>query len=114
MGFRRVGTPMSKPGGFKALMAGEPESKIEFPKEIQRNQTIAVLWGAIWHRVKAYKTLKFVVPDVKSGNCIDSTNAHTFMVPFEGQNGAKEQLKELGTNGEPMLNLLTTLGCSHV
>merc|ERR1711964_385509 len=115
MGFRRVGTPMSKPGGFKALMAGKPESEIEFPEEIQRNQTIAILWGAIWHRVKAYhKTLKFVVPDVKSGRGIESTNAHIFMQPFEGENGAKEQLKELETDGEPMLKLLTTLGCSHV
>jgi len=99
-------------GGFEKLMAGE--YNIAFPKSINPDETVAVLWGAIWHCVKAYHaTLSFVVPDNsgKYGEAVNSSDALRFMIPLEK---AIEQLEKLDGKGDTMLNLLKTLNCSHV
>merc|ERR1711964_605640 len=99
-------------GGHKELMAGK--SEIRFPEEIIPDETIAVLWGAVWHTVKKHTArLEFVVPDKSGtyGECPTLSNAHNFMKPV---NEAMDQLQTLGKDGKPMRDLLKTLGCSHV
>jgi len=90
------------------------KSEIRFPEEIIRSETIAVLWGAVWHTVRDHTTtLKFVVPDKKicSEICPIVSDACNFMIPV---GDAKTQLTTLGDKGADMLKLLTTLDCSHV